>query len=91
MILPNKYVSNSESLVGLASLILNVIGKKTIPLDKLWISFEKKYIKTEKLNNPPTYQKFILALNFMFMVGMIEYTDEGEIYNENTKSSNKKS
>lgn len=88
MILPNKYVSNSESLIGLGALILNVIGKKSMPLDKLWKVFEKKYV-TEKLNNPPTYQKFILTLNLMFMVGMIEYTDEGEIYNENLKSHRK--
>ncbi|WP_057763325.1 ABC-three component system middle component 6 [Cytobacillus praedii] len=86
MILPNKYVSNSESLIGLSALILSVIGKKTIHLDKLWKMFEKKYIN-EKLNNPPTYQKFILTLNLMFMVGMIEYTEEGEIYNENIKSN----
>lgn len=43
MILPNKYVSNSESLIGLGALILNVIGKKSIPLDKLWKAFEKIY------------------------------------------------
>ncbi|MEK4776009.1 ABC-three component system middle component 6 [Bacillus sp. FSL L8-0199] len=88
MILPNKYVSNSESLIGLGALILNVIGKKSIPLDKLWKAFEKKYI-VNKLNNPPTYQKFILTLNLMFMLGMIGYTDEGEIYNENIKTGNK--
>lgn len=86
MILPNKYVSNSESLMGIGALILSVIGKKTIPIDKLWKSFEKKYIKTDRLNNHPTYQKFILTLNFMFIVGMIEHTDQGEIYNENIKS-----
>ncbi|AOL96522.1 MULTISPECIES: ABC-three component system middle component 6 [Bacillus] len=88
MILPNKYVPNSESLIGLGALILNVLGKKSIPLDKLWKLFEKKYI-SDKLNNPPTYQKFILTLNLMFMVGMIQYTDEGEIYNENIKASRK--
>lgn len=27
MILPNKYVPNSESLIGLGALILNVLGK----------------------------------------------------------------
>ncbi len=88
MILPNKYVSNSESLIGLSALIINVLGKKSLPLDKLWKQFEKKY-NTENLNNPPTYEKFILTLNLMFMVGMIMYTDEGEIYNENIKFNRK--
>lgn len=88
MILPNKYVSNSESLIGLSALILNVIGKKSMSLDKLWKAFEKKY-GTKRLNNPPTYQKFILTLNLMFMLGMINYTAEGEIYNENIKPNHK--
>ncbi|MFJ6264119.1 MULTISPECIES: ABC-three component system middle component 6 [Lysinibacillus] len=88
MILPNKYVNASESLMGLSALILNCIGKKTMPIDKVWKSFEKKYVINDKLNNPPTYQKFILTINFMFIVGMIEYTDKGEIFNENIKSSN---
>lgn len=88
MILPNKYLTNSESLIGLSALILDVLGKKSLTIDKLWKGFEKKFIKSKKLNIPPTYQKFILTLDFMFMVGMIDYTKKGEIYNENIKSNN---
>lgn len=88
MILPNKYVMHSDSFIGISSLILNTLGGKMLTVDKLWRLFEKKYIKNSKFRNPPTFQKYVLALNFMFMTGMINYTDKGEIVNENIKINN---
>ncbi|KOP78142.1 hypothetical protein AMS59_13660 [Lysinibacillus sp. FJAT-14745] len=88
MILPNKYVTTSESYIGISSLILNTLGKRTITIDKLWKDFEKKYIIKANLKNPPTFHKYVLVLNFMFMVGMINYTEKGEIVNENIKINN---
>lgn len=88
MILPNKYITNSESYIGISSLILNTLGKKTVTIDKLWKDFEKKHIIKANWNNPPTFQKYVLVLNFMFMVGMINYTEKGEIVNENFEINN---
>ncbi|RLQ91955.1 ABC-three component system middle component 6 [Planomicrobium sp. Y74] len=89
MILPNKYISNSQSLIGLSALVLNALSNKSLSIDKLWKSFEKKYINNHKLNTAPTYQKFLLTLNFMYLIGMINYTEEGDIYNENLEINNK--
>jgi len=88
MIVPNKFVMNSESFIGISSLILNTLGKKILTVDKLWRLFERKYIKNSKFKNPPTFQKYVLTLNFMFMTGMINYTDKGEIVNENIEINN---
>ena len=49
MILPNKYLTITESFVGISALILDIIGNKKITLDLLWNKFEKKYIKSKKL------------------------------------------
>lgn len=88
MILPNKYVTNSESYIGISSLILNTLGKRKLTIDKLWRDFEKKYIIKTNWNTPPTLSKYVLVLNFMFMVGMINYTEKGEIVNENFEINN---
>lgn len=89
MILPNKYVTLTESFFGLSALILEILSNKKLTIDKLWNKFKKKYIDTNKLNIPPTYQKFIYVLEFMYLSNMISYNDKGEILNENIKNKNK--
>lgn len=85
MILPNKYVPISESLIGISSLILNVLGDKRLTLDELWNNFKNDLKNTNKIKHIPTYNKFVLSINFMYMTKMINYTENGVIYNENIK------
>lgn len=85
MILPNKYVTLTESFFGLSAIILEVLMNKKLTVDKLWNEFKKRYIDSNKLNTPPTYQKFIYVLEFMYLSDMISYNDKGEILNENIK------
>lgn len=86
MILPNKYLSLTESFIGLSALILDSLNNNKMTIDQLWDSFAKKYVKSNKLKNPPTYQKFILSLDFMYLSEMITYNEKGEIFNENLKT-----
>jgi len=90
MILPNKYVTLSESYIGISALILDVLLNKKMKIDKLWNKFDRKYIKTSKIKNPPTYQKFIYVIEFMYLCGMISYTEGGMLLNENIKFKNNK-
>ena len=86
MILPNKYVTLTESFVGLSALVLDTLNDRKLSIDKLWAKFTQRYIIPNRLNTPPTYQKFIYVLEFMFMTNMITYNEMGEILNENIKS-----
>ena len=88
MILPKKYVTLSESYIGVSALILDVLVDKVMTIDQLWDKFNKKYIKINKIKNPPTYQKFIYVLEFMYLCGMISYNEGGGLINENIKSKN---
>lgn len=88
MILPDKYVTLSESFIGLSALLLDVLGGKRMTVDKLWGKFNNKYTKTQKIVNVPTYQKYIYVLEFMYIANMINYNEKGEMYNENYKSEN---
>ena len=83
MILPNKYLTITESFIGISALILNIVDNKKMTIDLLWHKFEKKFINSKKLKNPPTYQKYIYVLEFMYLTGMITYNQKGEILNEN--------
>ena len=49
MVLPNKYVTLSESFIGISALLLEVLGKKYMTIDELWNKFNKIYIKTKKI------------------------------------------
>ncbi|MBU3127442.1 ABC-three component system middle component 6 [Clostridium tagluense] len=88
MILPNKYVTLTESYFGISALILETILDKRLTIDKLWNEFHEKYIVSKKINTPPTYQKFIYVLEFMYLCNMISYNEKGEVLNENLKISN---
>ncbi len=91
MVLPNKYVTLSESFIGISALLLEVLGKKYMTIDELWNKFNKIYIKTKKIYSVPTYQKFMYVLEFMYITKMINYNEKGEVYNENLKSENTES
>lgn len=88
MILPNKYVTMTESFFGLSALLLDILDNKILTVDTLWNKFQKKYVLSEKIKVNPTYQKFIYVLEFMYLTGMITHTDEGEIFNENLRIGN---
>lgn len=88
MILPDKYVTLTESFLGISALILDVLKDKRMTVDKLWNKFKKTYVDSTRLNTPPTYQKYIYVLEFMFLTQMISYNDKGEILNENIRIKN---
>lgn len=86
MVLPDKYVTLSESLIGISALLLDILGNQYMTIDKLWNRFESTYIKNRKIHAVPTYQKYIYVLEFMYISRMIDYNEKGEVYNENFKS-----
>ncbi len=88
MILPNKYISLSDSLIGISSLILETLSSNKMTIDELWDNFNRSIRQNKKIKNIPTYNKFVLTINFMYMTNMINYTEKGVIYNENIKYKN---
>lgn len=86
MVLPDKYVTISESFIGLSALLLDILADKRMTVDRLWNNFCKTYIEPKRIYSIPTYQKYIYVLEFMYMAKMINYNEKGEMYNENLKS-----
>jgi hypothetical protein len=77
MILPNKHIKLAESIFGLSSIVLSLIDSP-ISIDDLWVEFQK-------INNTdffPAYHdldNFMLALNFLFIIGSIEQVNGGGV------------
>lgn len=77
MLLPDKHIKLSESILGLGSLVLqNLTTPKAI--DLLWKEVQKGYAS----KNFPSYHSFenlILAVDFLFSIGVIETNRYGKI------------
>jgi len=71
MILPNKHISMSNSLLGIgAKIIVQMNQPRTVT--SLWSS-------VSKLPEVGTFERFVLTLDFLYMIGAIEMR-EGLLY-----------
>ena len=77
MILPNKNIITSRSLLGLGSIILDQL-KKQESVSSLWVK-----VRGSKIN---TFQKFILVLDFLYTLNLID-KNNNLIYKKNDKSN----
>lgn len=83
MILPNKYTDLSKTLIWFGGIILNILGKKNLNIDKCY----KKFFDIQKKYNQETsYEDYMKAIIYLYMIGAIEQDGEGGIYNVNFKS-----
>jgi hypothetical protein len=80
MILPSKHIRISESLLGLGAYLMFYLkdGPKTV--DQLWFKVSKQN-ETKKAFAYHGFDNVVLALNYLFIIGVIELNSEGLIYN----------
>ncbi|MET9597427.1 ABC-three component system middle component 6 [Streptomyces sp. NPDC006459] len=67
MIAPSKYVSTSNSLLGQASVILS-IRKPDSTVSALWDDVRRSGVDI-------SYERFILCLDFLYTVGMLDLSE----------------
>lgn len=77
MLLPDKHVRLSESILGLAGLVLSFVDKPTT-FDTLW---KKVQDKLDTPDWPATHgvDNFVLALCFLYSIEAIDVSPTGEI------------
>ena len=78
MLLPDKHVKISESILGLAALVV-VTMEKPLPFDNLMATLISKFETPEwpAYHNTETVS---LAVCFLFSVGLVDVTPEGDLY-----------
>ncbi len=77
MLLPTKHTTLAESLLGLAGTLAPYL-RKPITIDDLWQEFQK----INKTKDFPAYHSFdnvVLAIDLLFLFGIVELTSEGKI------------
>jgi len=77
MILPNKHITISQSLLGLGGYILTILESPQT-IDELWLYLEKT-LGSSKFPTKHTFENMILALDFLYVIRAIDYTSEGKI------------
>ena len=79
MILPEKHVRVSESLFGLGGFILKLLAEPKT-LDRVWSDFEK-INNTKEFPAYNSFENFVLALDYLYMIGAIELNAAGRLCN----------
>ena len=77
MILPSKTIEPADSLISISAIIIEIIQSKNLSLDDLFHEFNEKYYKEISI------EKLILAIDFLYLTGSIE--DSNEIIKINIK------
>jgi hypothetical protein len=74
--LPNNYVGLSESILGLSSVVGGIIKHKNyiLSFDMLWKEFELVQQKNKAFVHHKASDVY-LALNFLYMVGVVNIKD----------------
>ena len=69
MILPTKRVSEDKALITIGARVIDLLDEpKTV--SRLWEEYKKKYRKESDLRI--SYDWFVLALDFLYIVGAID-------------------
>jgi hypothetical protein len=68
MILPNKHLLSKDSLIGVGGLILTKIGPNGTTVSRLWEGIRDR-------QEVGTYDRFILALDTLYLLGYLDLED----------------
>jgi hypothetical protein len=80
MILPTKHIRLSESILGLSGVLLSFIVKNPVSLDALWMEYSKINNSKDLFPAYHTFDDIVLAVNLLFMMGIININNRKEIY-----------
>ena len=80
MILPKKQLSISESFFGFGAFLLERL-KSPISVDSLWEYYKKSY-ETKKYPVKFSFDQYIMALDYLYIIGAIRENEEGLVCNE---------
>jgi hypothetical protein len=78
MILPGKHILISESLLALGGLILHRL-KSPSQVEELWFWFDQ-LSKEEVVSKNHSFDHIVLALDFLFAIGLVKIDTKGNIH-----------
>jgi hypothetical protein len=78
MIFPSKHVRLAESILGLSAFVLKFLQNPK-NIDILWGEVKQIYNSSSFPANH-SYDNFILAIDYLYLVGIINTNEKGEIF-----------
>jgi hypothetical protein len=70
MILPRKTIDPVDSLISISAILIEILKSKSFGLDDLLEEFNEKYYKKISI------EKLILAIDFLYLTGIIQDNNE---------------
>lgn len=70
MILPTKHLSPQRSIISVSSEVFELIGRHST-VSSIWNNLQEKHKVSLRIGDVP-FDWFILALDFLFILGAIE-------------------
>lgn len=77
MLFPDKHITVSESLIGLGSLVLELLTTPS-DVDALHVECMRRF-RTAQYPSYHSFENLVLALDFLFAVGAIMQDRQGRI------------
>ena len=71
MILPTEHIQTDRSLIGLGAIVLQTLYEP-MTVSGLWTAFRSRRT-SEHPKSPIDYKWFIMTLDFLFIIGAIEF------------------
>ncbi len=78
MIIPDKYIMPNDSILYMSTIVLKKLKNKKTNIIELWLEIKRE--------SSITYNNFVQILIYLNIIGVLNYTEKGEIYNENITS-----
>ena len=77
MILPTKGVPPSKALITVGAEVLSILGRSPLSVSGIWLRFNEQQEASESM--AVSYDWFILALDLLYLLGVIQITGQGLI------------
>lgn len=82
LITPTKNVSLAQSIIGVSSVIYNVVKRDNYSIDETFDILKKEYYNDKFLNYNLDFNQYILGLCFLYSLKKINIKENGVIYCE---------
>ncbi|BES65886.1 hypothetical protein SANA_23250 [Gottschalkiaceae bacterium SANA] len=76
-IIPSKHVQLSKSIYGISGVILRILSCESLTVEKCWAEYNRSFVKTGRVKYHCSFDYFILAIDFLYMLESIEINSKG--------------
>ena len=85
MVLPDKHIRFSESLLGLGALVLDLLSSPK-PIDSIWQDLKNIQSLESDLYSSHNFENLVLSVDLLFAMGLVALNNSGDL--EKTTSNN---